>query len=195
MHCPAIEVQARYTWPRQPTLWARTGVGDRLNLAQEHLTVAHPGYRLMVVDAWRSPGRQRLFYRLALVAVRLLRPWWPTALVRETAARYIAAPDAGFPPPHSTGGAIDVRLIGPDGNVARMGPRGLASARTDYDRISPTEAWNRRIFATAMSAAGFSNYEEEWWHWSYGDTLWALESGETHACYGSIRLPPSRLSS
>jgi D-alanyl-D-alanine dipeptidase len=185
-HCPEIRVEARYTWPRQPTLWARTGVADRLNVAQELLAEAQPGYRLLVVDAWRSLGRQRLFYRLALISVRLLRPLWPAARVRDFAGRYVAAPNASFPPPHSTGGAIDVRLLGPDGNPVSMGPRGVESARTAYNRLSPAEARNRSILCTAMVAAGFANYEEEWWHWSYGDSIWALKSGKPYACYGSM---------
>ncbi len=186
-HCPEILVEAKYTWPRQPTLLVRAGVADRLNTAQEWLTEAHPGYRLLVVDAWRSLRRQRLFYRLTLLAVRLLRPWWSAAMVRATAGKYVAAPDAGFPPPHSTGGAVDVHLVGPDGRAVSMGPRGIEAARTDYARISPAESHSRRILFTAMTEAGFANYDEEWWHWSYGDSGWALRSGQPDACYGAIR--------
>jgi D-alanyl-D-alanine dipeptidase len=189
-HCPHISVEARYTWPRQPTLWARAGVAERLNTAQELLSAAQPGYRLLVVDAWRSLGRQRLFYHLALLAVRLLRPWWPATLVHATACTYVAPPNAGFPPPHSTGGAIDVHLLGPDGAAVAMGPRGADAARTAYDHLSPLEGWNRRVLYTAMAAAGFSNYEEEWWHWSYGDSGYALRSGQPRACYDIIHRIP-----
>jgi zinc D-Ala-D-Ala dipeptidase len=186
-HCPAIKVEARYMWPRKSTLWARTGVANRLNTAQQLLTAAQPGYRLLVVDTWRSLRRQRLFYCMAVVTVRLLRPWWSAALVRATADKYVADPDASFPPPHSTGGAIDMHLLGPDGEAVSMGPRGVASARTAYDLISPTERQNRSALYTAMAAAGFCNYEEEWWHWSYGDTLWALNSSQPQACYNIIQ--------
>lgn len=27
-------------------------------------------------------------------------------------------------------------------------------------------------------------YEEEWWHWSFGDSGWALRTGAAHAVYG-----------
>ena len=30
-----------------------------------------------------------------------------------------------------------------------------------------------------MTAAGFVNYSEEWWHYSYGDRLWARTFGKT----------------
>ena len=28
-----------------------------------------------------------------------------------------------------------------------------------------------------MEDAGFTNYEEEWWHFDYGNQNWALEKG------------------
>jgi D-alanyl-D-alanine dipeptidase len=35
-----------------------------------------------------------------------------------------------------------------------------------------------------MSTAGFLNYPTEWWHFSYGDRYWALDTGEQTAIYG-----------
>ncbi|MEV1002288.1 M15 family metallopeptidase [Nonomuraea sp. NPDC050202] len=45
---------------------------------------------------------------------------------------------------------------------------------------------NRRLLAQAMSAAGFTNYPTEWWHWSYGDRYWALTTGAPAAVYGPL---------
>jgi D-alanyl-D-alanine dipeptidase len=184
--CPQLQVQARYTWPRQPTLYARAGAAERLNVAQERLSAALPGYRLLVVDAWRSPRRQRLFYRLAVIVTRLRYPIWTGARVYEMASRYVADPDAGFPPPHCTGGAIDVHLLDPTGTETPMGPRGVESAHTDYDRLSAAESANRCALVGAMSAAGFVNYEMEWWHWSYGDSAWASKTGHPYALYDAV---------
>ncbi|MFM7652374.1 MAG: D-alanyl-D-alanine dipeptidase, partial [Vulcanococcus sp.] len=32
--------------------------------------------------------------------------------------------------------------------------------------------------------AGFEQHPNEWWHFSYGDQLWAWRAGQDVACYG-----------
>lgn len=39
------------------------------------------------------------------------------------------------------------------------------------------------MLASALDAAGLVCYEREWWHWSYGDDVWAAHSGRP-ARYG-----------
>ena len=41
-----------------------------------------------------------------------------------------------------------------------------------------------------MTAAGFTNCYDEWWHWSYGDAGWACRLGHAHAIYGWARDVP-----
>ncbi|NUT29743.1 MAG: dipeptidase, partial [Streptomyces sp.] len=33
------------------------------------------------------------------------------------------------------------------------------------------------------------NYGTEWWHWSYGDRYWALQTRQPAALYGPAELP------
>lgn len=47
---------------------------------------------------------------------------------------------------------------------------------------------NRRLLYKIMRDAGFANYPEEWWHWSYGDQMWAANLGKQQALYGGINL-------
>jgi D-alanyl-D-alanine dipeptidase len=35
-----------------------------------------------------------------------------------------------------------------------------------------------------MTKAGFINYPKEYWHYSYGDVMWAELTGSTTAIYG-----------
>lgn len=37
-----------------------------------------------------------------------------------------------------------------------------------------------------MKKEGFVNYPGEWWHFSYGDQLWAAYKNKKYAIYGSI---------
>jgi zinc D-Ala-D-Ala dipeptidase len=34
-----------------------------------------------------------------------------------------------------------------------------------------------------------SNCRDEYWHWSYGDSAWAVRVGAVEACYGLIEPP------
>jgi D-alanyl-D-alanine dipeptidase len=166
------------------TLHARVSVADRLNKAQAFLQQQAPGYQLVVVDAWRTTAQQARCHRFAKRIYRFRYPFWPAEMIREAANKYVAAPDAIAPPPHSTGGAIDVRLANSDGQTLCMGPRRPAACRTAYARLSAAHRHNRRLLCAALEEAGFSNYEEEWWHWSYGDSGWALRTNQPCALYG-----------
>lgn len=191
--CPSILLRPFYKplRGRQP-LFARASVAQRLQIAQQWLDEQHPGYRIAVVDAHRSAAEQRWGHLILRYSLRLQHPTWPAALVREAANKYVAAPDAIAPPPHTTGGAIDVRLVGPDGRQLNVQgpPLKLAAARTDYPHLSATVKHYRQILCAALNHAGFSNYEEEWWHWSYGDSGWALRSNQPFAFYDRVERPP-----
>lgn len=47
---------------------------------------------------------------------------------------------------------------------------------------------NRRFLYQVMKKAGFSNYPEEWWHWSSGDNMDAANSGKEFAIYGGTEM-------
>ena len=36
-----------------------------------------------------------------------------------------------------------------------------------------------------MTEAGFAPYEQEWWHYSYGDRAWAEHHGHAAPLYGA----------
>lgn len=62
-------------------------------------------------------------------------------------------------------------------------------AKTRTLTASENEAlMNRRFLYTVMKSAGFSNYPEEWWHWSYGDSMDAASVGKPNAIYGGVGL-------
>ncbi len=60
-------------------------------------------------------------------------------------------------------------------------------APTELKGLSPEARANRKLLIDALSAAGLTNYTGEWWHWSYGDSGWALRIGAKSALYD--RLP------
>ena len=52
----------------------------------------------------------------------------------------------------------------------------LESSDDDY-RVKHCRQKNRRMLYNVMTAAGFTNLPSEWWHYDYGDNMWAQLTG------------------
>ena len=106
--------------------------------------------------------------------------------------------DPKLVPPHTTGGAVDCTLM--DTNSAEKldmgdtpfnaGSQAVCSGKQHMwsDNISAQAQANRRLLYEVMWKAGFTAWVAEWWHFSYGDQLWALVREKPYAMYGSVRL-------
>ena len=48
--------------------------------------------------------------------------------------------------------------------------------------------WNsrRNLLRKIMTKFGFAQHPNEWWHFSYGDQLWAWKNKKANALYGKI---------
>jgi zinc D-Ala-D-Ala dipeptidase len=165
----------------------REGLARRLAAVQMHLPA---GIYLQIVEGWRSPEAQRMMYRATWEEMRRLHPRWSDAALRRLVNRFSAPPDHAVPPPHLTGGAVDLHLVDSDGaTLDFFSPYELKDRRfapMDAPGLSDRARANRQLLAEALSAAGITNYSGEWWHWSYGDQGWALRTGRLEAIYGLI---------
>lgn len=137
---------------------ARSQVKARLRAARQRLPA---GFGLVVLDAWRSMSQQQALrghYHADALSVASTDP-------------------AAMRPPHTTGGAVDLSLSY-HGTPIAIG--------TGWDSFEPAAALNafevepdsvvrrlRRLLSRVMTEVGFAPYEAEWWHWSYGDDVWA----------------------
>jgi D-alanyl-D-alanine dipeptidase len=59
--------------------------------------------------------------------------------------------------------------------------------------LDPLAHAHRQALLEAMASAGFTRHPEEWWHFSYGDQMWAWLSSrasgtEVKARYGRADL-------
>jgi D-alanyl-D-alanine dipeptidase len=158
----------------------RTSALDRLVSAQGILP---RGYQLEVREAWRPIWVQEQLWEQSLSRLRDIQPDLPQEQLRTENARFTAPPDTA--PPHSTGGTVDLVLLR-DGIPADMGwgfnqpgPGSLTAYPVGEDARR-----HRQILIQAMDAAGFINYPQEWWHWSYGDRYWAFQTSAGAALYG-----------
>ncbi|MBQ8251141.1 MAG: D-alanyl-D-alanine carboxypeptidase family protein [Alphaproteobacteria bacterium] len=89
---------------------------------------------------------------------------------------------------HQSGAAIDVSLCDKNGIDYDMGGevRGFYE-ESDFDYpVSFLARKNRNILKNALEKVGFINYPAEWWHYSFGDRLWAKLTGAKIAIFGKI---------
>ncbi len=150
--------------PARPTR-LRSGVITRLMAAEALLP---SGFTIVVLDGWRCLQEQQ----------RVLKYYGSQA----SELGFVAPVDpAGARPPHTTGGAVDLTLCW-QGMALGLG--------TDYDafveaaRLEMFEDGSdellrrlRRLLANVLDACGMICYKSEWWHWSYGDDVWAAANG------------------
>lgn len=45
---------------------------------------------------------------------------------------------------------------------------------------------NRRILYNSMIMQGFTNYEEEWWHYDFVNQMWVMRKNMSTAFYGDV---------
>lgn len=94
-------------------------------------------------------------------------------------------------PPHATGGAIDLTLVDANGEELDMGtvfdhfgPEAAPLFYEEHEELDDVPRQNRRILRTAMWDAGFTSDVDEWWHFDYGNQIWAANASKPEAFYG-----------
>jgi D-alanyl-D-alanine dipeptidase len=184
-----IHLAATHPWSSFPRVyWVRRSVAEMLETAQRSLPA---GVRLELLEGYRPLRIQRRLFAAAYRHLRSRHPRWTPAQLREAANVLVADPTVA-PPPHSTGGAVDLALVDDYGQRLDMSsplPWSELSAPTRCDGLSETARANRRLLIEALSAAGLTNYPGEWWHWSFGEPGWAVRTEAPHAIYGPVEPP------
>ncbi|MGO0060261.1 M15 family metallopeptidase [Brevibacillus fluminis] len=162
--------------------YVREGVAKRL---VEAAGLLPEGYSLVIWDGWRPYElQQELYDRYRDVLIG--QGWTDGEALRQEVTKFVALPSVNpdQPAPHLTGGAVDLTIAGPDGwlDMGTEFDEFCPKARTRYfeslKNPTPAEAAvreNRRLLFHVMREAGFTNYQEEWWHFDYGNPRWAAQ--------------------
>jgi D-alanyl-D-alanine dipeptidase len=164
----------------------RQAVVERLVQAQDWLFNQADPLQLLIFDAFRPLAVQQF-----MVDHTRAQP----GVTEEQVMALWAEPssDPTTPPPHSTGAAVDLTLadrhgqpLDLGGDIDAVGPIGhpdhfinaaISSAEGEFHQ-------RRCLLQRAMGRAGFVRHPNEWWHFSWGDQLWAWSSQAPLAHYG-----------
>ncbi len=172
--------------PRTPRV--RQSVAQMLARAADSLP---HGTDISIIEGFRPLHQQRFMYEHLKSEFAARHPEWAKATLHWITNTMSAPPDDPCPPPHSTGGAVDLTLMHMETHTLldmtspfemddKSAPSGLPGLSEEAQR-------NRHLLFQALESVGLTNYLGEWWHWSYGDSGWALRTQAPHALYD--RLP------
>lgn len=171
-------------------LFARASVADMLAVANRAL--AGYGLGLYLFDAYRPLACQIAIWDFFWAKVSTEKQGADAGEIEAVVATYVSDPrgftgeDAAHCPLHATGGAVDLMLR--DLCTGQLVP--LGGRFDDITEISHTchfehllaqgaiaaddaRLVNRRLLYWAMVTAGFTNYPFEFWHYDFGNRMYA----------------------
>jgi zinc D-Ala-D-Ala dipeptidase len=187
--CPGLILdRPRFHYRRETLL--RERVADMVCLADRSLP---SGCRLAIIEGWRPPFIQKRMYLAVERQIRQRYPDLEGPRLRRMVNRFSAPMDRKAPPPHTTGGAVDLMVADGEGRLLdhhspydMYDPDGFAF---DAEGLSERARRTRQMLREALESAGLTNYPSEYWHWSFGDQGWAYRGGHPHALYGATEPP------
>ncbi len=136
-------------------------------------------YYIMIDSAYRPILEQKKLWEFTYKNAKRDNPNLTDKALLKMVNALCVNPNVGFGG-HQTGGAVDVILCDKNGVEYDMGE----PTQTGAKNITAKQSENRQILSKAMESAGFKNYPYEWWHFCYGDRMWAAYSNKKVAFYG-----------
>ncbi len=142
-------------------LYLQPDVARKLREAQAYLKAENPSLSLLVYDGVRPRSvQQKMWDTLDMPAVEK--------------GKFVSNPQNGSL--HNFGAAVDITLVGPDGQALDMGtpydfigelayPR-LEARFLQEGKLSQAQLDNRLLLRKVMHKAGFTVLPTEWWHFN-----------------------------
>jgi len=199
---PYISLGAPYG-DRSP-FFVRLGILERLQRSQAYLQTIRPNWHIAIFDAYRPISVQQFMVNYSFAELAEGRGLEVSNLTKDQkkllmaeVMKFWAIPshDLKSPPPHSTGAAIDATLVDAELLEINMGSpideisdRSLPNYFESFSDAQEIEFHrDRKLLNQVMTYSGFQQHPNEWWHFSYGDQLWAWISNQKIAIYGGIK--------
>ncbi|HPC39096.1 MAG TPA: M15 family metallopeptidase [Exilispira sp.] len=179
-----------------PVLYAREGLYKKLIEASKNLP---KGFKFVVYDAYRPVEVQKSLFDSYKNKLAKQNPTMNEDQLIALTLNFVSLPseDPKKPSAHSTGGSIDLTIVDDEGKLLDMGSyfddMGDIVITTYFEeklkkgeKLGEKELKiieNRRLLYNIMIEQGFTNFVNEWWHYDYGNQLWAYNGNHPNAIY------------
>ena len=172
--------------PEYNGIYVRSDVLKKLNEAAN--TLSDP-YRLVIRAGHRPMSVQKRELKKCAADYKRDNPGISDEEALSHARIFVIDPAIALPP-HVCGAAVDVEII--DTSTDKI--LDFGSAMNDDNEksflycpdLSAQQKNNRLMLTTVMLDAGFASLSSEWWHYSYGDQVWAWFYGERNSFYSPV---------
>ena len=172
--------------PEYDGVYVRSELLKRLTSAAQAL--GDP-YKLVIRTGHRPIGVQKRLLKECAADYKRNNPGISDEKALEHARTFVSDPDFTLPP-HVCGAAVDVEII--NSNTSTY--LDFGSTMNDdseksflyYPDLTNEQRENRLMLVTIMLDAGLASCMPEWWHFSYGDQVWAWFYGEHNSLYSFI---------
>lgn len=146
--------------------------------------------KLIIRSAWRSFYHQRKLWENKVEFLKTKHPEMSNKEIEKLVSYFIAPFDKSM---HSTGGAIDALVYDMRADcVMDFGTNdGLKIYLSKkcypyHPDISNLARKNRKLLIDLFEAEDFVCDIKEYWHFDYGNNIWAIQKGEEKSIYGMI---------
>jgi D-alanyl-D-alanine dipeptidase len=178
-----------------PLFLVRKTIAEKLYRISEGLPA---GMILEVIEGYRTMQHQQERWDKSFMKLKEDNPDWSDEYIEKKVRLVIAKPHPLAN--HHCGGAVDVTLACEDGTLLDMGSP-YPSGGSDMDVrekfpmfpnnllkrfITEEQEKNRKILRDVMVKEQFVWYPGEWWHYCFGDRMWAVYTKRTECFYGPI---------
>ncbi len=176
----------------ESSFFVRKTVAEKLYEVSKRLPT---GIKLALIEGWRSIKSQQESWDSKFNKLKIENPEWSDEEIEKQVRLVMAKPSPLAN--HHCGGAVDVTLVYNDGTFVDMGSPypGVAMSAEWYkkfkmlsEEITEEQKTNRKILRDAMETEEFVWYPGEWWHYCFGDRMWAVYSNQEKCFYGPIEL-------
>ena len=169
--------------PEYDGIYVRPKLLKRLVLAAKTLDAP---YKLIVRAGHRPIAVQRRLLKECTADYKSDNPGISDEQALEHARAFVSDPDITLPP-HVCGAAVDVEIFNSyTGKYLDFGSTMNDDNEKSFlycQNLTDAQKNNRLMLVTSMLNAGLASCKTEWWHFSYGDQLWAWFYGNQNSFY------------
>ncbi|MDA8626036.1 alanine racemase [Flavobacteriaceae bacterium] len=148
--------------------------------------------KLIIRSVWRSFSHQRLIWENQHAFLVKKHPEKSKVEIDELVSHFIAPSEKSM---HSTGGAVDGLIYDLKNDcVMDFGTNeGLNINLNEkcfpyHPDISKRAKENRKLLINLFESEGFVCDTKEYWHFDYGNAIWATKKNKQHAIYDVIKM-------